>query len=128
MIVGLDGGDRDSQLRRRWCEGKVQHSAVSPSKTLILHTCFYLEEAALRPISDSGSGIIPAMFLWKRLSYLLRRRKKKTGVPSADRNEVFNKPSDDFLEGAQVKEEKQMKELVSKCRWFGKASQELIIQ
>lgn len=56
------------------------------------------------------------------------RRKKKTGFPSADRNAVFNKPSDDFLEGAQVKEEKQMKELVSKCRWFGKASQELIIQ
>lgn len=50
------------------------------------------------------------------------------GVTSAVRVEVFSKPSDDFLEDEPVKEEKQMKELVSKCRWLGKAIQELIIQ
>lgn len=50
------------------------------------------------------------------------------GVTSAVRVEVFSKPSDDFLEDEPVKEEKQMKELVSKCSWLGKAIQELIIQ
>lgn len=61
-------------------------------------------------------------------SYLLRRRKKKAGAPSADTHVVGNELSDDFPEGAKVKKEKQMKEPVSKCCWLGKTSQELIIQ
>lgn len=55
-------------------------------------------------------------------------RRRRQGVTSAVRAEVFHKSSDDFLEDEPVKEEKQMKELVSKCRWLGKAIQELIIQ
>lgn len=47
--------------------------------------------------------------------------RRRQGVTSAVRAEVFNKSSDDFLEDEPVKEEKQMKELVSKCRWLGKA-------
>lgn len=81
MIVGLDGGDRDSQLRWKWCEGKVQHSAVSPSKTLILHACFYLEEAALQPFSDSGSRILPVMFLWKSLFLLAGEEEEEDRGP-----------------------------------------------
>lgn len=61
-------------------------------------------------------------------SYLLGRRKKKAGAPSSDTHVVGNERSDDFPEGAKVKEEKQMKEPVSKCCWLGKTSQELIIQ
>lgn len=55
----------------------MQHSAVSLSKTLILHACFCLEEAALWPFSDSGSRILPVMFLWKSFFLLAGKEEEE---------------------------------------------------
>lgn len=53
-------------------------------------------------------------------SYLLGRRKKKAGAPSADTHVVGNELSDDFPEGAKVKKEKQMKEPVRSAAGLAK--------
>lgn len=56
---------RGGQLSWRWFREKLRNS--SPSKTLISHACSCLEKAALWLMPNSGSRILPVMFLWKCL-------------------------------------------------------------
>ena len=88
------------------CSTQLCHLQRHSSQCLLLPG-----DRALQHVSDSASRILPEAFLWTRLF-----------LPAG------NELSDDFPEGAKVKEEKQMKEPVSKCCWLGKTSQELIIQ